>query len=979
MKKDKEKEKGEVSRRDFLVGTGAIVTGIVGAGMLAGCGGEAETVTTTKTVSVPTTVTTTKTVGDGTAVTVTDTVTTTVGAGETVTKTVSGPTVTTTVVGDEAVLPYLEPEENFLVPVGGNNKESAVVDVKNGKVIRIRPLHYDWKYTKEELADRMWKMEARGKTLEPSKKSLISYFQAGQKKRIYSTNRILYPLQRVDWEPGGDPAKINPQNRGISKFKRISWDEAAEIVASEIKRVQDKYGHLALFIGEQGPHVERKTVHSNRAINRKLMSLTTGCSNIFRNADSWEGWEWGAKHVWGSGSHGEVAPNENCLINVARNTDMLVWQGGDFETTAQEAGQFASKVMYWLSDLGIKHIFISPDVNYATAVHADKWIPVLPNRDDALQMAIVYTWLVEDTWDKEYVATHVVGMDKIEAYIMGDDDGVAKTPAWASPKCGVPEWTIKALAREWAKKVTCPAHFEGGSFIRGPYSTEPARWQCVQLGMQGLGKPGITQAYEVLSEPPGRSPSFSTSRARIGFGTPPSTPEGKMTYKMEQFIGKCLTPLAILDPPQTWWGHTGFTPVEDQFEKYTYPIPADEGGTEIHMWWMDKNCYTTCWNEGFLWIDALRSPKLECVVEQAIWLENDCYYSDIVLPATTAVEDEDIQSSGFELASTLYYQPQAIKPVGESLSDYGIVCEIAKKLEQYGGDYADAYSKLTQDRTVLEWVKYGFENSGAQDLISWDELVEKKYFIAPADPDWEEEPFGMIRFYEDPENNPIALPTGKLEFYSERLAEHFPDDKERGPMPKFVIGGPASEGWYHDESLFGERAKEYPLLIVSNHGRWKSHSQFDDVTWMREIPTCKVKGPDGYLYETLWINPTDAASRGIVQGDIVKIFNERGIVLGGAYVTERIRPGAVSQDHGARLDPITDRIDRGGANNLISPLMGHSGPHCWGMATSGFLVEVEKLSGDQYEEWRRNYPEAFARDYDPASGLRFNGWVEGGE
>jgi trimethylamine-N-oxide reductase (cytochrome c) len=223
-------------------------------------------------------------------------------------------------------------------------------------------------------------------------------------------------------------------------------------------------------------------------------------------------------------------------------------------------------------------------------------------------------------------------------------------------------------------------------------------------------------------------------------------------------------------------------------------------------------------------------------------------------------------------------------------------------------------------------------------------------------------------------NNPLTTPSGKLEFYSERLAESFPDDKERGPMPKWVAGG---SGWTHDESREGERVKKYPLVIVSNHPRWRHHVQCDDIPWLREIPTCKVKGYDGYLYEPVWINPADAARRGIKHGDIVKIFNDRGVVLGGACVTERIKPGALLQDHGARVDLITDGIDRGGSNNLISP-QGPMSQNCWGQATTGFLVEVKKVSPGEMREWRKKYPEAFARDYDPESGLKYSSWVEGG-
>jgi anaerobic selenocysteine-containing dehydrogenase len=144
-----------------------------------------------------------------------------------------------------------------------------------------------------------------------------------------------------------------------------------------------------------------------------------------------------------------------------------------------------------------------------------------------------------------------------------------------------------------------------------------------------------------------------------------------------------------------------------------------------------------------------------------------------------------------------------------------------------------------------------------------------------------------------------------------------------------------------------------------------------------------VRGWDGYLYEPVWINPQEDRKRGINNGDIVKLYNQRGIVLGGAIVWERIMPGVVYQDHGARADIIhagaNGYIDRGGANNLISPENGIS-KNCWGMATSGFLAEVQKVTQVEMEEWKKLYPDAFTREYDPASGLRFNAWVvEGGK
>ena len=142
-----------------------------------------------------------------------------------------------------------------------------------------------------------------------------------------------------------------------------------------------------------------------------------------------------------------------------------------------------SRLCYWFTELGIKQIYICPDLNYGAAVHADKWIPILPNTDAALQLAIAYLWITEGTYDKEYVATHTVGFDKFEEYVLGKEDGIAKTPKWAAEKRGVPSRIIKALAREWAAKRTTIAHGLGGPYIRGPYSHEPARlevccWRC---------------------------------------------------------------------------------------------------------------------------------------------------------------------------------------------------------------------------------------------------------------------------------------------------------------------------------------------------------------------------------------------------------------------------------------------------------------------------------------------------------------------
>ena len=837
------------------------------------------------------------------------------------------------------------------------------VDIKNGKIVRISPLHFDWKYDKK--AFNPWKMEARGKVFEPGMKALIAPYSLAYKKRIYSPNRVLYPLKRVDWDPNGDR---NVQNRGKSGYVRISWDEALEIIVNEINRVKEKYEPYAILSQSDG-HGETKVVHGPHGCARRLLELLGGYTLQTRNTDSWEGWYWGAKHVWGMEPVGQQAPVTNVMFDIARNSEIMLFWGCDPETTPWGFdGQMASRMCYWFTELGIKSIYICPDLNYGAAVHADKWIPVRPNTDAALHLAIAYVWITESIYDKEYVASHTFGFEKFEPYVLGKEDGIPKTPGWAAEITGVPEWTIKALAREWASRRTSIAHGNGGPGIRGQYATEPGRLEILLLAMKGLGKPGCNQVKMIEWGLHQRQPmpnslvGMRATFAHQGKQFRPTSDGRTITGDLpKQIIPKDLIHEAILNPPLSWYGTTlSREPVKDQFVKYRYPV---EGCSEIHMIWTDTPCWITCWNDSNSYIRALRSPKIEFILAQHPWMENDCLFADVILPVSTKFEQEDISMQVFGgHYHAIIRERKCIEPVGESKSDYDIVCLIAERL--------GLLKEYTEGRSVQDWIKYGYETSGVQDIVTYEELEEKDYWIVPTDPKWKDYPPGLKNFYEEPEKNPLQTPSGKVEFFSQNLAKHFPNDKERPPVPHWIPYGES-----HQESLLHPRAKKYPLLIMSNHGRWRVHANHDDITWTREIPTCKVKGPDGYKYEPLWINPVDAQKRGIESGDVVEIYNERGGVLGGAYVTERIRPGVVYMDHGARYDPIVPgELDRGGAINTITP-HNTTSKNATGMVCSSFLVEIKRANLD---DLRMKYHEAFKREYNAASGLRFNAWVEKG-
>jgi anaerobic selenocysteine-containing dehydrogenase len=883
---------------------------------------------------------------------------------------------------------------------GGQSGYPMTVDVKDGKILRIRPLHYDWKYDPQQFNP--WTMRARGQTFEPGLKTLASNFGLAYKKRVYSPNRILYPLKRVDWNENGDR---NPQNRGKSKYVRISWDEATDIIVRELRRIHKQYGPEGVLC-QSDIHGEGKTVHQSHGAANKLLALLGGYTLQMRNPDSWEGWAWGAKHVWGMEVVGEMQPESNVILDIVRNSELLLFWGCDPETTPLGFnGHMASRLCFWFRELGIKSVYICPDLNYGAGVHADKWIPILPGTDAALQLAIAYVWIKEGTWDKQYVATHTLGYEKFEEYVMGKEDGVPKTPEWASPKCGIPEWTIKALAREWGAKPTTITHGNGGGAIRGPYATENGRLEVILLAMQGLGKPGTHQAKMIEWGLFGTSPmpagSVRPSMQRMSYCLQAIDEQWSVLEKAQakdgsslierkgaenlpgllgkqseidkllkpelpgpkQYIPKDLIHDAILNPPITWYGNASFPGrTREQFVKYTYPA---KGCSELHMIWTDSPCWITCWNDSNTFIDALRSPKVEFMVAQHPWLENDCLFADVILPVSTRFEEKDIgtctEYSG--QYNTVFLEDKCIEPLGESKSDYEIVCLIAEKM--------GLLEKYTGGRSIDDTIKIIFENCGIKDLISYEEFLKKEYYVIPTDPDWEKKPAGMQGFYEEPEKHPLQTPSGLIEICSQNLTRYFPDDQERPPVPHWI-----EKGESHDERISGERAKKYPLLIISNHGRWRVHAQCDDVSWTAEAPTCKIRGYDGYLYEPLWMNPGDAAARGIKKGDIVKVFNERGVVLAGAYVAERMMRGALSMDHGARYDPIVPgKVDRGGAINTITP-HNVTSKKATGMVVSSFLVEVQKVTRAEMDEWRKLNPEAFARKYDSASGLRFDAWVK---
>ncbi|MDR1359032.1 MAG: molybdopterin-dependent oxidoreductase, partial [Coriobacteriales bacterium] len=640
---------------------------------------------------------------------------------------------------------------------GGTGGSLAHIDSEDGKIIRIRPLHWREQYTDEELKTRFWEIKSDDLLLEPGEKANPPFYAYGYKKRVYSKNRVQYPLKRIDWEPGGDPARINAQNRGKSKYKRISWDEASEIIVGEIKRLTEHYGANSIMcIGEDG-HKESKDIHSGGGWHSNLLDAVNGnFTREVRTPDSVEGWYWGSKHIWGPGVYmglGMAAPCQNIIKDVSDNTEMIVLQSGDWETTQNYASQYWSTIVRFWLDQGKDFIVIDPFCNYTSVCHDQmKWIPILPNTDVALDYAILYVWLTEGSYDKAYMDTHVINAEPIFDYILGKGaDGVAKTPAWASEKCGIPEWTIKALARKWAKKTTSIGHYCATS-VRGPYSHEPARTEVYKLCMQGVGKPGIHQIHLM---------SWTIAWPKWLPGSDPQPPilgqRAQQFVPKDQQIPRTMTHHAIVSGEIEWWGSPQiiYALADEQFDRNQYPVPEEDGGAPIHMLWSEKPCNQGCWNGGFFFQDAMRSPEVQCFITNHQWIENDSLFADLILPVSTCLEEmDDVGCSQGDSVQSCAIQDAAGDTVGESLSDY----EIAQRVgASFGEDIVDI---LTQGMDVEEWLEYNFSKSAISQEISFEEFKKRGYYIPEFREDWAEIPAGLYDFYADPENNPLDTPSG---------------------------------------------------------------------------------------------------------------------------------------------------------------------------------------------------------------------------
>ena len=850
----------------------------------------------------------------------------------------------------------------------GTTGGPVFVDVKDGKIVRMTPIEFD------DTDAPSWSIEARGKIFSPPRKTSMSPWTAAHKSAIYSSRRILTPLKRVDFDAKG---ARNCKNRGVSGYEPISWDEALDTVAEEIIRLKREVGPAAMMTTTGSHHMWGNVGYRHSAYYRfmNLLGFTYG----EHNPDSWEGWHWGAMHMWGFSHRLGIPEQYDLLEDALKHTDMIVYWSADPEATCNGVygGFEGTPRRRWLKELGVKMIVIDPYFNHTAGLLGDKWFAPRLGTDVAFGLAIAFTWFTEGTYDKEYIAGRTTGFDEWKDYVLGKTDGLAKTPEWAEGECGIPAREIRALAREWASKKTMLAAGGPGGMggaCRASWGNEWSRTMVALAAMQGMGKPGSNIWGTTGGAPvdtsfmfPGYSEggiSGDVDNSAAGFRfVNRMFPNGGATRNPHhstegQTVPRLRIPEAMLHEHMEWRGK-GFcgSHIESQFQKHEYPSP---GYPKVQMYYRYGGSFFGTMTETNRYVKAYQNDKVPFVVNQAIWMEGETQFADIILPACTNFERVDISefascsgyiADSYQFANhrVITLQKKCIEPLGESKSDYDIFVELSKRL--------GIYDPFTMGgKSDYDWVKDYFYATDLPKVISWEDFEKKGYYVVPVPKDRKSTPalrwFAEDREKDTPDWGPgpwdqikgkgLQTMSGKIEFVASslrRLEESGTFDAERP-----VMGPQHIESWegHHTAELYDK----YPLQMVSPHPKFSFHTMGDAKdSWTDEIKDHRVLKDDGWYYWIMRVNSKDAAARAIHDGDLIRAYNDRGSVILAAQVTERVAPGTVhSYESCAEYDPLGapgESPDRGGCVNILTSKRFVT-PTSTGMANNSCLIQVER-------------------------------------
>lgn len=830
------------------------------------------------------------------------------------------------------------------------------VHVKDGKILRLTPIEFGAKDAQG------WTIVARGRRFTPRHAATVASHALAMKSAVYSEKRILYPMKRVDFDPKG---ARNPQNRGISGYERISWDEALDIVSGEILRQRRVHGPGSMTI-THGSHHQWGNVGYYLSSLLRFGNLI-GFTRVAANPDSWEGWYWGAMHHWGQAQRVGIAGNYGTIEDCLQEAELMVFWSSDPESTrGAYSAHEGTQRRQWARDLGIQFVHIDPHFNPTAQWLGGRWIPIKPGTDAALAQAIMNVWIEEDLYDKEYVATRTTGFNDWRDYLVGKSDGVAKTPEWQEEETGVPAKDVRALARLMAKKkFYLAAGANGGGFGgagRGATGAQWARCMVMLMAMRGLGKPGVNMGNLDSGTPvdhefyfPGYADGGISGELQWNgnaVNNYQKMPHVITVNPVRQLVPKQKFPDAIIEGHATGYLWDGIA-TEIQFTPFEYPMP---GYSRIHMIYKYGGSWFSTLTESSRMAQAYRHESIEFVVNQSIWMEGEAQFADVILPACTQFERFDIGEwcagggylpHGFNNVNhrVIALQHKCIEPLGESKSDYQIFTDILSRL--------GLGAMFTEGCSELDWCKRVFDSSDVARHVSWSEFCKKGYYVVPAEAEAMRSAVQWRWFAEDrmkdiAEAMPLPsqwagefgkglqTPSGKLEFMPETIRRADPDNPERPVLNRYI---PAWEGPRSDH------AKRFPLQIIATHSRYSFHTNVDGKDgFLDDIEDHRVR-IDGHPYWLVRMNVDDAAARGIKHHDLVKVFNDRGAVICAVDASNMVTRGVVkSFESSAEYLPIEidgEIVDIGGSMNVLtSSRTAMKGTHS--MAPNSCMVQVEK-------------------------------------
>ncbi|MFC1978561.1 molybdopterin-dependent oxidoreductase [Chloroflexota bacterium] len=658
------------------------------------------------------------------------------------------------------------------------------------------------------------------------------------RQMVYAPDRLLYPMKRVG-------------ERGTGEFKRISWGEALDTTANEIKRVRGKYGSSAvLFLRSAG----YQNLLNNTGLIQNLLAGTGGYSGSWGSA-SIEGGAFAAAMTYGIGLRG-VYTRDDWL----NSRFIIMWGFNPVVTNRKgKAGLYLAQAR----EAGTRIVCVDPRHTRTAATFADQWIPIRPGTDAAMLIAMAYVIITENLYDQAYLDKYTVGFNQYKEYVLGQEDNVAKTPAWAAAITGVPAATIANLAREYGTKkpaALLDSAAPGRTAYGEQYHRAAIALACMtgNIGVHGGSAPGVSVyglffppiklGPDVYERMEGRqNPIDQAAASRKDAGHHKGLRDGSSAR-----VNKMDIVNAILK------GRQGGYPAD---YKLLYIVSCN---------------YVNQWGNTNKMIQALK--KLEFIVVHEQFMTATAKFADIILPSGTFMERNDLVKGGINLFYG--YVNKIIDPIGETKSLFEIASELAARLGV--SDYTD--------KTAEEWLREVV--AGCKDIPDYDEFKHEgiqKIKLSQPLVSYEEQ-------IKDPVNHPFNTPSGKIEIYSQDIANL--DKPDLPPIPKYI------ETW---ESLNDPLAKKYPLQLITSHPHLRVHSQFDNIPWLKELYTHAVM-----------MNTADAHSRGINDGDLVHVYNDRGEMAIPAKVTERIMPGVVDIPEGAWYNPDENGIDRGGCANVLT-------------------------------------------------------------